>query len=197
MGYVAAFKKQDFSTPAAIVITETAVDVLIFPFVDPGGDERLLIAAHVSLDLWKANAKIEHNCLVLLAYLAFADLKQYKIILSTAKDHEKMRRVEISTDTTSWQQQLEEKNKQLQEAMQEKHKAMQEKHKAMQEKHKAMQEKHKAMQEMQEKDKAMQEKDKAMQEAMMQVQEAMQEKDKQIRELKRKSESESELEGKV
>ena len=173
MGYVAAFKKQDFSTPAAIVITETAVDVLIFPFVDPGGDERLLIAAHVSLDLWKANAKIEHNCLVLLAYLAFADLKQYKIILSTAKDHEKMRRVEISTDTTSWQQQLEEKNKQLQE----KDKAMQE---AMQEKDKAMQEK----------DKAMQEKDKAMQEAM-------QEKDKQIRQLKRKSESESKLEGKV
>ena len=78
MGYVAAFKKQDFSTPAAIVITETAVDVLIFPFVDPGGDERLLIAAHVSLDLWKANA------LVLLAYLAFADLKEYKIRLSTA-----------------------------------------------------------------------------------------------------------------
>ena len=37
MGYVAAFKKQDYSTPAAIVITETAVDVLIFPFVDPGG----------------------------------------------------------------------------------------------------------------------------------------------------------------
>ena len=183
MGYVAAFKKQDFSTPAAIVITETAVDVLIFPFVDPGGDERLLIAAHVSLDLWKANAKIEHNCLVLLAYLAFADLKQYKIILSTAKDHEKMRRVEISTDTTSWQQQLEEKNKQLQEAMQEKDKAMQEKDKAIQEKDKAMQEKDKAMQE-------------AMQEAM-QVQEAMQEKDKQIRQLKRKSESESELEGKV
>ena len=84
MGYVAAFKKQDYSTPAAIVITETVVDVL---FVDTG-EERLLIAAHVSLDLWKANAKIEHNCLVLLAYLAYADLKEYKIKLSTAKDGE-------------------------------------------------------------------------------------------------------------
>ena len=129
MGYVAAFKKQEFPTPAAIVITETAVDVLIFPFVDTGGDDRLLIAAHVSLDLWKADTKIEHNCLVLLAYLAFADLKQYKIVLSTAKDHEKMRRVEISTDTTSWQQQLEQSNKQLQEAMQ----LIQEKDKVIQE----------------------------------------------------------------
>ena len=151
MGYVAAFKKQEFPTPAAIVITETAVDVLIFPFVDTGGDDRLLIAAHVSLDLWKADTKIEHNCLVLLAYLAFADLKQYKIVLSTAKDHEKMRRVEISTDTTSWQQQLEQSKIAL-----------------------ALERK---------------EKDKVIQEN-----EAMQE---QIRQLKRKLESESELEGKV
>ena len=69
MGYVAVFKKQDYSTPAAIVITETVVDVLIFPFVDTA-EERLLIAAHVSLE-----SKCEHNCLVLLAYLAYADLR--------------------------------------------------------------------------------------------------------------------------
>ena len=49
MGYVAVFKKQYYSTPAAIVITETVVDVLIFPFVDTA-EERLLIAAHVSLE---------------------------------------------------------------------------------------------------------------------------------------------------
>ena len=53
-------------------------------------------------------------CLVLLEYLAYADLKEYKILLSTAKDHEKMRRVvAISTDTTSLQQKLEEKDKVL------------------------------------------------------------------------------------
>ena len=128
LGYVAAFKKQDYSTPAAIVITETVVDVLIFPFVDTA-EEHLLTAAHVSLDLWKANAKIDHNCLVLLAYLAYADLKEYKIILSTAKDHEKMRRVAILTDTTSLQQKLEEKDK----ALREKDKAIRERDKEIRE----------------------------------------------------------------
>ena len=42
MGYVAAF---NFSTPAAIVITETLVDV---PFIHTVDEEHLLTAAHVS-----------------------------------------------------------------------------------------------------------------------------------------------------
>ena len=56
MGYVAEFKKCSLFPPAAIVITETLVDVLLFPFVKNSSDNNshcLLTAAHLSFSLWK------------------------------------------------------------------------------------------------------------------------------------------------
>ena len=78
MGYVAAFRKDEEIIPVALVITETLVDILFFPFVH--ADERLLTAAHLPLHLWKSRNQIEVNCLVLLAYLS--DLKDYTICIT-------------------------------------------------------------------------------------------------------------------
>ena len=57
MGYVAAFKKQDYSTPAAIVITETVVDVLIFPFVDTAEERShflLICGKPMNIIVWSS-----------------------------------------------------------------------------------------------------------------------------------------------
>ena len=111
MGYVAAFRKDEEIIPVALVITETLVDILFFPFVHTS-DERLLTAAHLPLHLWKSRNQIEVNCLVLLAYLS--DLKDYTIVLHTAEDHEKMRKItRISTDTASDKERLEQLEQQL------------------------------------------------------------------------------------
>ena len=99
MGYVAAFRKDEENIPVALVITETSVDILFFPFVHKSG-ERLLTTAHLPLNLWKSGNQIELNCLVLLAYLS--DLRDNTITLDMAEDHEKMRKImKISTDTAS------------------------------------------------------------------------------------------------
>ena len=109
MGYVAAFRKDEEIIPVALVITETLVDILFFPFVHPS-EERLLTAAHLPLHLWKSRTQIEVNCLVLLAYLS--DLKDYTIMLHTAEDHEKMRKItKISTDTASDKERIDKRPK--------------------------------------------------------------------------------------
>ena len=98
MGYVAAFRKGDMFPPAAIVVTETLVDVLLFPFVKD--NQRLLTAAHLSVNLWKEDVIVEPNCLRLLACLSSAKFKEYMIEHSTAKDYEEMRKiVKISTES--------------------------------------------------------------------------------------------------
>ena len=100
MGYVATFRKNDdICSPADIVVTETLVDVLFFPFVMD--NHRLLTAAHLSVNLWKKDVpRIEPNCLLLLACLSYAEFKVYRIEHSTAEDHEEMRNiVPISTDS--------------------------------------------------------------------------------------------------
>jgi hypothetical protein len=51
MGYVAAFRKDDMCPPVAVVVTEKAVDVLLFPFIKDS--QRLLTAAHLSFQLWE------------------------------------------------------------------------------------------------------------------------------------------------
>ena len=98
LGYVAAFKKGTLFPPAAIVVTETLVDVLFFPFVK--GSNRLLIAAHCSLSLWKKEVpRVKTKCLLLLACLSYAECKNFRIELSRAEDHEQIRKiVAISTE---------------------------------------------------------------------------------------------------
>ena len=93
MGYVTAFRKNDdICSPAAIVVTETLVDVLFFPFVKD--IHRLLTAAHLSVNLWKEDVpRVEPNCLLLLACLSYAEFKVYRIEHSTAEDHEEMRNI--------------------------------------------------------------------------------------------------------
>ena len=111
MGYVAAFRKDEEIIPVALVITETLVDILFFPFVHPS-KERLLTAARLPLHLWKSRNQIEVNCLVLLPYLS--DLKDYTIMLHTAEDHEKMRKItKISTDTASDKERIEQIEREL------------------------------------------------------------------------------------
>jgi hypothetical protein len=99
MGYVAAFRKGDMFPPVAIVVTETLLEVLLFPFVKD--NQRLLTAAHLSVNLWKEDL-VEPNCLRLLACLSSAKFKEYMIEHSTAKDYEEMRKiVKISTESDS------------------------------------------------------------------------------------------------
>ena len=125
MGYVAAFRKDEENIPVALVITETSVDILFFPFVHKSG-ERLLTTAHLPLNLWKSGNQIELNCLVLLAYLS--DLRDNTIVLQTAKDHEKMRKImKISTDTASDKEQIEQMEHKLQQVEREREQVEREK----------------------------------------------------------------------
>ena len=90
MGYVAAFRKDDICPPVAVVVTETAVDVLLFPFIKDS--QRLLTAAHLSFELWEAPTLAEKNCLRLLACLFYAALMDYRIEYHAAESHEEMRK---------------------------------------------------------------------------------------------------------
>jgi hypothetical protein len=101
VGYVAAFRKGSEFPPAAIVITETLVDVLLFPFVKDS--HPLLTAAHLSFNLWGKNVPtlVEGNSLRLLACLFYAGFK-YEIDYAAAEAHEEMRKImAISTDNDS------------------------------------------------------------------------------------------------
>ena len=53
MGYVAAFNKTEFCPPVAIVLTQSHVDLLLFPFVAADTGEALQRAAIIKFDLWK------------------------------------------------------------------------------------------------------------------------------------------------
>ena len=53
MGYVSACAKNCHRPPLAIVVTQTRVECLLFPFIKEGDGERLLKAAAFTLDLWK------------------------------------------------------------------------------------------------------------------------------------------------
>ena len=99
MGYVAAFKKGDLIPPAALVVTETLVDILLFPFIHD--DNRLLTAAQISVKLWQEEAPlVEPKCLLLVACLAFVEFKLFTIEQPTAKPYEQMRKiVAITTES--------------------------------------------------------------------------------------------------
>ena len=90
MGYVAAFRKDDICPRVAVVVTETAVDVLLFPFIKDS--QRLLTAAHLSFQLWETPTLAERNCLRLLSCLFYAELMDYKIQYHVAESHEEMRK---------------------------------------------------------------------------------------------------------
>jgi hypothetical protein len=98
MGYVAAFRKDDMRPPVAVVVTEKAVDVLLFPFIKDS--QRLLTAAHLSFQLWETPMLAERNCLRLLSCLFYAELMDYQIQYHAAESHEEMRKiVEVLTVT--------------------------------------------------------------------------------------------------
>ena len=100
MGYVAAFKKSDIAPPVALVLTETVVDIHLFPFIKTA--HHLLTAAQLSVNLWQAVPRVKPKCLLLLVCLAYADFKVYNIEHSMAEDHEELRNiVVISTESDS------------------------------------------------------------------------------------------------
>ena len=71
MGYVAAFGKDDTHPPLAVVLTQSQVDCLLFPFViGLGTGERLLKAAKWTFDLWKPDGcKLDSKSFLILGAL--------------------------------------------------------------------------------------------------------------------------------
>ena len=107
MGYVAAFRKGSIFPPAAVVVTETVVDVLLFPFVKGEDSQRLLTAAHLSFNLWEAPTLAETNGLRLLACIFYAGFNEYMMQYPAAEPYTEMRKIRaISTNNNSIQEQL-------------------------------------------------------------------------------------------
>ena len=113
MGYVAAFSKDDMIPPVALVLTQTCVDFLFFPFVNKNG--RLLTAAHLQLDEWENSWTVNRNCLNLLAMLALGNFRLIQITHSQARSYEEMRNIKVISEEKSLQQQLDEQTKQTTE----------------------------------------------------------------------------------
>ena len=123
MGYVSAFAKNCLCPPLAIVVTQTRVDCLLFPFITAGdgeGDgERLLKAAAFTLDLWEQDRCTPNQKVFrLLGSVINADVrKKLQVVVATCKAWEKMRAIE---DVVSLEQHeldaLRRTNEELQEA---------------------------------------------------------------------------------
>ena len=96
MGYVSAFAKSYLRPPLAIVVTQTRVECLLFPFIKEGDGERLLKAAAFTLDLWKQNrCTINQKVFRILGSLINQDVrKNLKVSVENCNDWEKMRAIE-------------------------------------------------------------------------------------------------------
>ena len=100
MGYVSAFAKNCLCPPLAIVVTQTRVDCLLFPFITAGdgeGDgERLLKAAAFTLDLWEQDRCTPNQKVFrLLGSVINADVrKKLQVVVATCKAWEQMRAIE-------------------------------------------------------------------------------------------------------
>ena len=96
MGYVSAFAKNCLCPPLAIVVTQTRVECLLFPFITEGDGERLLKAAAFTLDLWKQDrCTLNRKVCRLRGSVINADVrKQLQVSVATCKDWEKMRAID-------------------------------------------------------------------------------------------------------
>ena len=123
MGYVSAFAKNCLCPPLAIVVTQTRVDCLLFPFITAGdgegAGERLLKAAAFTLDLWEQDRCTPNQKVFrLLGSVINADVRnKLQVVVATCKAWEKMRAIE---DVVSLEQHeldaLRRTNEELQEA---------------------------------------------------------------------------------
>ena len=96
MGYVSAFAKSCVRPPLAIVVTQTRVECLLFPFIKEGDGERLLKAAAFTLDLWKQNrCTINQKVFRILGSLINQHVRMdLKVSVQDCKDWEKMRAIQ-------------------------------------------------------------------------------------------------------
>ena len=96
MGYVSAFAKKCLCPPLAIVVTQTRVECLLFPFITAGDGERLLKAAAFTLDLWEQDRCTPNQKVFrLLGSFINADVrKKLQVSVETCKAWEKMRALE-------------------------------------------------------------------------------------------------------
>ena len=96
MGYVAAYYKGKEDPPAALVLTESALTFLLFPFVSQqDAVERCFIGAGCTLDLWTEQDDLCQGVVHLLAQLVDCDMRKYAIEHRTAKSYEFMRNISI------------------------------------------------------------------------------------------------------
>ena len=96
MGYVSAFAKDGERPPLAIVVTQTRVECLLFPF-----GERLLKASAFILNLWKENRySIDLKVFHILGSLINEDVRRNRnVSVQSCKNWEKMRViVQITSD---------------------------------------------------------------------------------------------------
>ena len=109
MGYVAAYYKGKEDPPAALVLTESAVTFLVFPFVSQKEEdlERCFIGAGCTLDLWTEQDDLCQGVVHLLAQLVDCDMRNYAIHHPTAKSYEFMH---YSTARRSRNRQIDERN---------------------------------------------------------------------------------------
>ena len=96
MGYVSAFAKNCHRPPLAIVVTQTRVECLLFPFIKEEDGERLLKAAAFTLDLWKQNrCTINQKVFRILGSLINQDVrKNLTVSVENCNDWEKMRAIQ-------------------------------------------------------------------------------------------------------
>ena len=105
MGYVAAFTKTELCPPVAIVLTESHVHLLLFPFVAADTKEALLRAAIIKFDLWKEFPyRLNSQVLYLIGGLVNPNVRENIIIdVAEYKEWEKMRLIKSVTTTEEHQ----------------------------------------------------------------------------------------------
>ena len=119
MGYVAAFVKTELCPPIAILLTQSHVNVLLFPFVTAdSNNEALLRAAIIKFNLWKNFPTSLHSqVLYVIAGLVNTNArKNIKINVAARGQWEMMRCIKaISTVEEDFQRQLRKQDKELRE----------------------------------------------------------------------------------
>ena len=126
MGYVSAFAKDGERPPLAIVVTQTRVECLLFPFKKDG--ERLLKASAFILNLWKENRySIDLKVFRILGSLINEDVRRsLNVSVQRCKNWEKMRViVQITSDKAGEVAVMAQQLKQEQEARQREQEARQ------------------------------------------------------------------------
>ena len=115
MGYVAAFMKVNVCPPIAIVLTQSHVDLLLFPFVTTN-NEALLRAAIIKFDFWKNFPTSLHSqVFYVIAGLVNTNAREnIKINVAARGNWEMMRCIKaVSTVEEDLQRQLRERDEEV------------------------------------------------------------------------------------